>query len=36
MGFNPHLKQKKSPWDFVMVGSALLITAGLVIWAIIG
>jgi hypothetical protein len=36
MGFNPHRTQRRSPWDYVFVASALLIAAALVIWAMLG
>jgi len=36
MGFNPQRTHRRSPWDYVFVGSALLITAGLLVWAVVG
>src|SRR3954452_3370923 len=36
MGFNPHRQHRRSPLDYVMVGAALVVCLGLVIWAVIG
>ena len=36
MGFNPHRKMNRSPADYVMVGAALVICVGLVLWALFG
>jgi len=36
MGFNPHRPHRRSPLDYVMVGAALLICTGLVVWAALG
>jgi hypothetical protein len=36
MGFNPHRTHRRSPVDFVLVGAALLICLGLVLWAVLG
>ena len=33
MGFNPERQHRRSPWDLVFVGAALLIAAALVLWA---
>jgi hypothetical protein len=34
MGFNPHRRQRRSPFDYVMVAAALLVCLGLVLWAV--
>jgi hypothetical protein len=34
MGFNPHRQHRRSPLDFVMVGAALVVCLGLVLWAL--
>jgi len=36
VGFNPHRKHRRSPLDLVMVGAALVVCAGLVVWAFFG
>jgi hypothetical protein len=36
MGFNPERQHRRSPWDIVFVASALVVAAGLVIWALLG
>ncbi|CAB4710620.1 unannotated protein [freshwater metagenome] len=36
MGFNPHQKTRKSAWDYLFVASALLVAAGLLVWAFLG
>ena len=36
MGFNPHRRHRRSPLDYVMVGAALAVCVGLVIWAFFG
>ena len=33
MGFNPHRTHRRSIWDFVFVGSAIVVAAALVLWA---
>lgn len=33
MGFNPHRTHRRSIWDYVFVGSAILVAAALVLWA---
>ncbi len=33
MGFNPMRAQRRSPFDYVLVASALLIALVLVLWA---
>jgi hypothetical protein len=36
VGFNPHRRQRRTSFDYVMVAAALLVCLGLVIWAVIG
>jgi hypothetical protein len=36
MGFNPHRTRRRSPVDLILVGAALLICLGLVLWAVLG
>ena len=36
MGMNPFRPHRRSPADFVMVGAALVVVIGLVVWAIRG
>jgi hypothetical protein len=36
MGMNPFRPHRRSPADFVMVAAALIVLAGLVLWAIYG
>jgi hypothetical protein len=36
MGFNPHRTQRRSLWDYVFVASAILASAALVAWALLG
>jgi hypothetical protein len=36
VGFNPHRQHRRSPVDYVMVGAALLVCVGLVVWALFG
>jgi hypothetical protein len=36
MGFNPHRVQRRSSWDYVFVGAAILVCAGLLVWAFVG
>jgi hypothetical protein len=36
MGFNPHRVQRRSSWDLVFVGAAIVVCAGLVLWALLG
>jgi len=36
MGFDPHRAQRRSPFDYVMVGVALAVCVGLVVWALVG
>jgi len=36
VGFNPHRKTRRSPLDYVVVGAALVVCLGLVIWALFG
>ena len=36
MGFNPERQHRRSPWDLVFVGAALLTAAALVLWAFLG
>lgn len=33
MGFNPFRPQRRSPFDYVLVTAAVLVAAGLVLWA---
>jgi hypothetical protein len=36
MGFNPHRVHRSSAWDYVMVASALIVCALIVLWAVFG
>jgi len=36
MGFNPHRQHRRSPLDYVMVAAAVVVCAGLVVWAFFG
>jgi hypothetical protein len=36
MGLNPHRQQRRSPWDYVFVGAAVVIALGLLVWAFLG
>jgi len=36
MGFNPQRVHRRSPFDYVLVAAALVICAGLILWAIVG
>jgi hypothetical protein len=36
VGFNPHRQHRRTPLDYVLVGAALTICVGLVLWAIVG
>lgn len=36
MGFNPHRQVRRSAADYLMVGAALVICVGLVLWALLG
>jgi hypothetical protein len=36
MGFNPHRKYRASPADYALVASALLVSLGLLVWALAG
>jgi hypothetical protein len=36
MGFNPERTHRRSPWDLVFVGAALVVSAALVVWALLG
>jgi hypothetical protein len=36
MGFNPFRQQRRSYADYLMVGAALVVCLGLVIWALTG
>jgi hypothetical protein len=36
MGFNPHRRTRRSPFDYVLVAAALLVCAALVAWALLG
>jgi hypothetical protein len=36
MGFNPEHQHRRSSWDVVFVGAALVIAAALVLWALLG
>jgi hypothetical protein len=36
MGFNPNRTHRRSPWDYVFVGAALLAAAGVLVWAVLG
>lgn len=36
MGFNPHVKTRKGPADYLMVAAALLVCLALLAWALLG
>lgn len=36
MGFNPDRQHRRSPWDLVFVGAALVVAGALVAWAFLG
>ena len=36
VGFDPHRKQTRTPFDYVMVGAAFAIVIALVVWAFLG
>jgi hypothetical protein len=36
MGFNPQHQHRHTPFDYVMVGAALFVCLGLVVWAVVG
>jgi hypothetical protein len=36
VGFNPHGQHARTPLDYVLVGAALVICLGLVVWAVLG
>jgi hypothetical protein len=36
MGFNPHRKRVKRPTDVLIVASAMVAIAGLLVWAFLG
>lgn len=36
MGFNPERTHRRSPWDYVFVGAALLVCVAVVLWAALG
>jgi hypothetical protein len=36
MGFNPHHPHRRSAADYVMVVAALVVCAGLLLWAFLG
>lgn len=36
VGFDPHRKQTRTPFDYVMVGAAFAIVIALVVWALLG
>lgn len=36
MGYNPYRKYRARPADYVMVVAALVVSAGLVVWAFLG
>jgi hypothetical protein len=36
VGFNPHRQHQRTPLDYVLVGAALAICLGLVLWAVVG
>jgi hypothetical protein len=36
VGFNPQRQHRRSPFDYVMVGAALAVCLGLVVWAVVG
>lgn len=36
MGLNPHRTHRRSPWDYVFVGAALMAALGVLLWALLG
>jgi hypothetical protein len=36
VGFNPYRKFRAKPFDYLLVGVALAVIAGLVIWGFVG
>jgi hypothetical protein len=36
VGFNPQRQHPRTPFDYVMVGAALAVCLGLVVWAVVG
>jgi hypothetical protein len=36
MGLNPHRMQRRSPWDYVFVGAALVAALVVLLWAVLG
>jgi len=36
VGFDPHRRQVRTPVDYVLVGAALVVCIGLVLWAVLG
>lgn len=36
MGFNPERQHRRSGWDILFVGAALVVAAALVAWAFLG
>ncbi len=36
MGFDPHRPQRRSNWDYLFVASAIVVSAALVLWAVLG
>lgn len=36
MGFNPERVQRRSRWDYVFVASAIVVSAALLLWALLG
>jgi hypothetical protein len=36
MGFNPFGRSRRSPADYAMVAAALIVCAGLLLWALLG
>jgi hypothetical protein len=36
VGFDPQRKHRRTPFDYVMVGAALVVCVGLVVWALVG
>lgn len=36
MGMDPHRRHRRSNWDYLYVGAAMLVAAGVIVWALLG
>jgi len=36
MGMNPHRQHRRSNWDYLYVGAALVVAAVVIVWALLG